>query len=311
MDVDTTALRWFQLVADGATVTEVSELEGLSQPGLSRALGRLELEVGSSLLVRSGRVLRMTRAGAAFKPYVDRALHELDDGLAAVSAMASPDTGHVSLAYQRSLGSWLVPRLIADFQGAYPLVRFTVEPISDDDRPARAGTSTDFQITTSVPHAAEAQWRPLLVEPLALVVPSGHRLAGADDVELRVVADEPFVLVRAPSSLRRTCDELCRAAGFEPTVVLEGDDLQTVEGFVSVALGVSIVPAGDHPLSAAARSDPLAPRWIPLRDKGASRAIGISWSSGRKLLPAAQNFLESAATTSRRPRPASQASTAG
>jgi len=51
MVVDTDALRWFQQVADGTTVTEVSELEGISQPGLSRALGRLEVEVGSSLLV--------------------------------------------------------------------------------------------------------------------------------------------------------------------------------------------------------------------------------------------------------------------
>ena len=130
--MESTVLRWFQQVADGTTVTEVSELEGISQPALSRALGRLEVEVGSSLLVRSGRVLRMTRAGAAFKPYVDRALHDLDDGLAAVAALASPDTGRVSLAYQRSLGTWLVPRLVAEFREVYPLVHFDLEPINDE-----------------------------------------------------------------------------------------------------------------------------------------------------------------------------------
>ena len=45
MDVDTDALRWFQLVADGYTVTEVSDVFELSQPGVSRALARLEQEV--------------------------------------------------------------------------------------------------------------------------------------------------------------------------------------------------------------------------------------------------------------------------
>src|SRR3954454_5139986 len=107
MGVDSAVLRWFQQVADGTTVTEVSELEGISQPGLSRALCRLEVEVGSSLLVRSGRVLRMTRAGAAFKPYVDRALHDLDDGLAAVSALAAPDTGTGCLVYPAGPGPLL------------------------------------------------------------------------------------------------------------------------------------------------------------------------------------------------------------
>ena len=43
--MDTTSLRWFQLVADGATVTEVAELDMVSQPGVSRALARLEDEV--------------------------------------------------------------------------------------------------------------------------------------------------------------------------------------------------------------------------------------------------------------------------
>ena len=34
--MESTVLRWFQQVADGTTVTEVSELEGISQPALSR-----------------------------------------------------------------------------------------------------------------------------------------------------------------------------------------------------------------------------------------------------------------------------------
>ena len=61
--MDTDALRWFQQVADGTTVTEVSELERVTQSGVSRALTRLEAEVGTPLLRKSGRTLRMTHAG--------------------------------------------------------------------------------------------------------------------------------------------------------------------------------------------------------------------------------------------------------
>ena len=52
--MNTDDLRWFQLVADGVTVTEVSEIFGVSQPSVSRALARLESEVGAPLLERQG-----------------------------------------------------------------------------------------------------------------------------------------------------------------------------------------------------------------------------------------------------------------
>src|SRR5262249_15505389 len=99
MNMDTEVLRWFQQVADGVTVTELSAVEGLTQPGIPRALSRLEAEVGTPLFQRAGRRLRLTRAGAQFRRHVDALLHELDDGLAAVEQAIDPDTGTVSLGF--------------------------------------------------------------------------------------------------------------------------------------------------------------------------------------------------------------------
>src|SRR6266480_7883208 len=115
MNVDTDSLRWFQQVAEGTTVTEVSDLGAVTQSGVSRALRRLEAEVGTPLLRRSGRTLRMTHAGAVFKRHLDALLHDLDDGIAAVSQLIDPDTGTVALAFQQSLGTWLVPDLARSF----------------------------------------------------------------------------------------------------------------------------------------------------------------------------------------------------
>src|SRR5687768_15208660 len=91
MDMDVAALRWFQLVADGGTVTDVADAHGVSQPGVSRALARLEADVGAPLLHKSGRVLRVTHAGRVFKRHVDGMLHRLDDGLAAVNELVDPE----------------------------------------------------------------------------------------------------------------------------------------------------------------------------------------------------------------------------
>ena len=136
MDMDTDALRWFQQVADGTTVTEVSELEAITQSGVSRALARLEAEVGTALLRRSGRTLRMTHAGSVFKRHVDALLHQLDDGIAAVNQLIEPNTGTVALAFQHSLGTWLVPDLVRSFRATHPDVGFQLTRVREQLRSA-------------------------------------------------------------------------------------------------------------------------------------------------------------------------------
>jgi DNA-binding transcriptional LysR family regulator len=131
MYVDTDAVRWFPQVADGMTVTEVSELERVTQSGVSRALARLEIEVGTPLLRRSGRTLRATHAGSAFKRHVDAMLFQLDDSLAAVNQLIEPETGTVSLAFELSLGTWLVPDLVSSFRTDHPHVQFELKVVAE------------------------------------------------------------------------------------------------------------------------------------------------------------------------------------
>src|SRR5580704_11459379 len=132
MDMDTDTLRWFQQVAEGTTVTEVSDLQAVTQSGVSRALRRLEAQVGTPLLQRSGRTLRLTAAGAVFKRHVDALLHQLDDGIAAVSQLIDPETGTVALAFQQSLGTWLVPDLVRTFRAVHPGVGFRLTQVRDE-----------------------------------------------------------------------------------------------------------------------------------------------------------------------------------
>jgi len=288
MDVDTEALRWFQQVADGTTVTEVSDLEPVTQSGVSRALARLEAQVGTPLLRRSGRTLRMTQAGAVFKRHVDALLHQLDDGIAAVNQLIEPDTGTVALAFQHSLGTWLVPDLVRSFRAAHPNVRFQLTQVRDElEAPALDGGEADLEIGTRRRHDPAVHIRQLAVEPLRLALPRDHHLAKQQRIHLAEVSEEPFVSLRSTSALRKLTDELCDRAGFQPAVVFEGDDLSTVRGFVAAGLGVAIVPAprAGSPESAAG---PVLYREI--QDAGAVREICLTWSTERRLLPAAELF---------------------
>jgi DNA-binding transcriptional LysR family regulator len=242
MDMDTDALRWFQQVADGTTVTEVGDIEAVTQSGVSRALQRLEAELGTPLLRRSGRTLRMTHAGAVFKRHADALLHHLDDGIAAVSQLIEPETGTVTLSFQHSLGTWLVPDLVGSFRAEHLGVQFQLTQVRDElHAPPLDDGAADLEIGTRRSDPA-VQARRIAMEPLRLALPRDHPLA-EQPLHLSAVADEPFIGLRLTSALRQLTDDLCNRAGFRPAVVFEGDDLSTVRGFVAAGLGVAILPA--------------------------------------------------------------------
>jgi LysR family transcriptional regulator, transcription activator of glutamate synthase operon len=290
MVMDTDSLRWFQLVADGYTVTEVSDIFGVSQPGVSRALARLEQEVGTSLLRRSGRVLRMTHAGSAFKRHVDHLVNDLDDALAAFDELVDPEGGVVTLAFPLSLGSWLVPGLIRAFRRDHPRVRVVLQrtAVGESGQVSQqlATRRADVELTTHRVTGPGVDWRRILVEPLVLALPLTHRLAERDEVALTEVADEPFVMRRGPSGMRSQTLALCEAAGFTPAIDFEADDLPTVRGLVAAGLGVAVVPAMGLP----APTTFARTRMLPLTDAHAQREVGVAWVTGRPLLPSAESF---------------------
>jgi LysR family transcriptional regulator, transcription activator of glutamate synthase operon len=296
MDAD--VLRWFQRVADGMTVTEVSELGGVTQSGVSRALARLEAEMGTPLLRRSGRTLKLTRAGEVFKPHVDSTLRRLDDGIAAVGQFVSPETGTVALAFQQSLGTWLVPDLVRSFRARHPDVQFRLTQVRDElhGLPLDGGiagleigtrrfrTSPDVMRPGDLPVLTEQ----IGTEPLRLAVPREHRLSGRHRIHLKAVAKEPFIALRSTSALWKLVYDLCRQAGFRPAVVFEGDDLTNLRGLVAAGLGVAVVPAPRAASPEAAADGPV--RYLDIADPGAMRAIYLTWSAERPLLPAAELF---------------------
>ncbi|MEU0529879.1 LysR family transcriptional regulator [Amycolatopsis tolypomycina] len=281
MDVQT--LRLFREVAAGATVTETAARAHLTQPALSRALRRLEHEAGAELFRRSGRVLRLTPAGHAFRRHVDLVLDQLDQGLREVGEIVAPDTGVVPLAFLHTFGTWLVPAVLSGFLGEHPGARFELRQHGEAglEEELLDGTA-DVVITSGDPGHPQLHWSRLLVEPLRLAVPPRHRLAGRRRVRLADVAAETFILLRPGYALRETTERLCAEAGFAPRIGFEGDEVETLRGLVTAGLGVAVVPlphTAEFP----------APH-LELTDVDATRDIGLAWAAGRNLPPLSETF---------------------
>lgn len=290
--MDTEVLRWFQQVSDGATVTEVSDLAMVSQSGVSRALARLEDEVGEQLLRRSGRTLRMTEAGVAFKRHVDVMIHQLDDGLAAVQQVIDPESGLVTLAFEPWLGPGWVPALVSGFRVEHPSVRFQMlTEHADMMATLRHRGDIDLELTTSRPSPSTFGWHSLARAPLHLAVSVNHPIASQPAVVLADLEESGFVAFREESSMRGVTDKMCAEVGVTPRIDFECDDLSTVLGFIAAGLGVAITPLPHGHREGFREADSVL-RFLPISDASAALEIGVAWSLQHRLLPAAQAFLE-------------------
>jgi DNA-binding transcriptional LysR family regulator len=288
--MDIQVLRWFQAVAAGATVTETAELSHISQPALSRALAKIDREVGTPLMYRSGRLLRLTPAGQIFKTHVDQVLDRYDDGLRAVAQSVDPDSGLVPLSFLHTFGTWMVPTLLHGFRRTYPRIRFELKQHGEEGiMQELVDGVVDLALTSDDPGHPLVTWRHLLTEPLLLALPPHHRLAGRRRVRLRDVAAEPFVVLQTGFGLRATTEKLCEAAGFEPVIAFEGEEVETLRGLVTAGLGVSLLPLQQTATYPPTVVPPASPH-LPVTDVNCYRDVGLAWLTERPLPPASAAF---------------------
>jgi DNA-binding transcriptional LysR family regulator len=276
-------LEYFRAIARLEHVTRAAEELSMTQPALSRAIARLEAELGIPLFERNGRTVRLTRYGAAFLRRTERALGELGEGRRELADMAGGERGIIALGFLRSLGAELVPRLVKRFGTRHPGVQFAFSQTNRSGLVQQIESGQIDLCITSGPPPARLAWRRLFDQEMLLIVARDHRLAQRRAVRLRELAGERFVSFKPGHALRELTDELCRAAGFVPTIGFEGDESSSVRGFVAAGFGVGIVPVGGSTAGLAS---------LRITEPRARRAIGIAWHADRYLSSAERAFRE-------------------
>ena len=121
--MDFGALTAFVAVARTGSMTAAATAIGLSQPGVSRQIQRLEDAVGVSLLNREGRQLRLTPAGERFRAYAETALAQHEAVLRELRGEAARLGGDLRIGASSTPGEFLVPQWVAAFVALHPGVR--------------------------------------------------------------------------------------------------------------------------------------------------------------------------------------------
>lgn len=279
----TPRLAQFAAVARHEHVTRAARELGVPQSTLSRAVTRLEEDLGVALFARHGRTVSLTPAGRTFLASAERALAAVEQAAESVRADADPGKGKVAFGFLHTLGWETVPVLIRAFRADHPRVRFALVQNYGEAmlERLRAG-ELDLCLTSPVPDAPDLVARRLDEQRLRLVVPDDHRLAGRRRVRLAEAADEPFVTLEQGYGMRRILESLCAEAGFTPRVAFEGEEAETIRGLVAAGLGVALLPPPTVPRPGVRELTVTAPRAV--------RDIGVAWLAGRPDTPPVAAF---------------------
>src|SRR5262249_17554782 len=98
-------LESFRIAGRLQHVPRAAEELGTSQPALSRALARLQDDLGIPLFERVGRSLRLTRYGELFLVRVERALAEIEEGRRELADLTEPERGVSALGFLARAGA--------------------------------------------------------------------------------------------------------------------------------------------------------------------------------------------------------------
>lgn len=115
-------LRTFVAVADSGGFARAARQRASSAPAVTRAIGALERRLGTPLLLRTTRSLRLTEAGESFLADCRRILNELDAAEAAVSGVRDEPRGLLAITAPSLFGRRHVAPLLLDFLSAHPQV---------------------------------------------------------------------------------------------------------------------------------------------------------------------------------------------
>ncbi|MGN6168783.1 MAG: LysR substrate-binding domain-containing protein [Solirubrobacteraceae bacterium] len=262
----------------------------LSQSAVSQQVAALEQELGGTLFDRSRRRVRLTPAGAALMTRVDELLGGFAEARRVVAAARGAVEGELRVAASRTVGTYLLPGLLATLGRRYPLLQLEVS-IENSERVVRTllGGRADIGYIEDRVARPGIVLEALLEDELAIIAPSRHRFADMNEIPPEDIAAEPMVVREPGSGTRRVSEEHLRTAGVQVEalhIAAELTGIEAIKAGVEAGLGVSI-------LSRTTLAKELALGTLvarPLAGMVIRRTIFSATSAGGVELPAARHL---------------------
>lgn len=244
-------LVYFKELARTEHMSQAAENLGISEPSLSYAIKKLEVELGVPLFEPDGRNIKLTHLGGLYLKYITASINSLNHGNDLIKQLMNPNKGYVKLGFTYTLGQSLVPELIKQFsiqennrEISFELNQsFTAQLLRDlyDEKYDVILSSDVTQFGDQDPHKI-FNFTPIVEQEIKLAVPFDHPLAQEAEVRMADIGDQPLIMYSKNSGLRPLINQILERADIQPNIKFEMVDDHSIVGFVRQGLGIALVP---------------------------------------------------------------------
>jgi DNA-binding transcriptional LysR family regulator len=286
-------MEYFLEAARQRSFTRAAQSLHLAQAALSEQMRKLEAEFGTPLFNRGRRETTLTAAGEVLRRHAERLLAQASLARREVMDLVELRGGRLVVGAIPSVSACVLPHTIAAMRRDHPLIELALlEGTSEQVAQWVEVGRVELGIVQLPAPGGSFEETPLFTEAFALLVPAAHPLAREQSVDLNHLASEGFIFYKGRA--RDAAHAACRDAGFEPRIVCESGELETIRSLVGAALGIALLPElatrGSHPNCIQ----------VKLGGTPVKRSVALLQRHGQALSPAANAFRQLVAKRVRR-----------
>jgi DNA-binding transcriptional LysR family regulator len=279
-------LRLFVEVVRQGGFSRAAKAAFATQPTVSRAVKQLEDELGVPLLDRSDRRSRLTAAG---RIVYGRAVSLLAEGgglIAELDELRGLKRGTLHLGFPRVGSSAVFAPMFASFRRRHPGVEVELA-VHDPKRLEEILRAGELDLAALVqPIPGDLDYQDVRTDPLVVLVPRDHALAGRKAVTVEKLAGFPFILFEEGFALNDLILDACRNKRIAPKIAARSGQVDFIFELVAAGVGIAFLPR----VVAEQRPHRLVRR-VPLDEPKCKWRIALAWRRGGYLSHAARAWL--------------------
>lgn len=231
----------FEAVARHLSFTRASEELHLTQPAVSMQIKQLEELVGSPLFEQLGKKNYLTEAGHELYHYAREIAALLDEARMVLDEMQGVKRGRLVIAVA-STANYFAPKLLAAFSRRFPAVTYSLD-VSNREALLRhlAENTKDLVIMGRPPAEVDLVAHPFMDNPLVVIAPPGHPLAGQPQVPLSALEKESFIVREPGSGTRIAMERFFAERGVALSTSMEMSSNEAIKQAVEAGLGLGLL----------------------------------------------------------------------
>jgi DNA-binding transcriptional LysR family regulator len=241
-------LRILKAIATEKNFTRAASILYISQPSLSKQIKSLEENLDTILINRERNNISLTESGKVFLQYSDRILILCEESCRALIDLKNGDRGNLTVGASQTIGTYLMPRLLAIFLQNYPQIDLKVQ-LDSTRAIATSIIKREIDIAIVGGEISDELKKKLTIKPfvsdeLCLIIAKSHPFAIKKVITKEDLYYLDFITLHSNSTIKKFIDKILlqnQIQTNELRTILQLNSIEGIKTAVSLGLGAAFV----------------------------------------------------------------------